>query len=108
NTPTPANTSTPTPTPTWTPVASPTPTSEGITLSAVGRKVKGLQKADLSWDPPGSGTVDVLRNGAKLYDTPNDGFHTDPIDGRGGGTYTYQVCLSPPSTTCSNTASVTF
>ncbi|HUE97428.1 MAG TPA: hypothetical protein VMN39_12265, partial [Longimicrobiaceae bacterium] len=84
-------------------------TSEGITLSAVGRKVKGLQKADLSWSPTGgSENVDVYRDGAWRATTANNGSYTDPIDLRGGGTYLYRVCLSPGTTTCSNTVTVVF
>jgi len=106
-TPVAAETSTPTPTATSTLIPSPTPTSgAGLTLSAVGYKVRGLQKADLSWNP-GPDNVDVFRDGMRLYATANDGFHTDPINRRGGGTYSYRICLAGTAT-CSNTVNVAF
>jgi hypothetical protein len=51
--------------------------------------------------------VDVYRNGALITTTANDGFFTDNINLRGGGSYTYQVCEAG-TTTCSNEASITF
>jgi PKD repeat protein len=80
----------------------------GITLSVVGSKVKGLQKADLSWSLSGtSADVDVWRDGAFLTTTPNDGAYTDNINKKGGGSYTYQVCEAG-TFTCSNAVTVTF
>jgi serine protease len=82
-------------------------TSTGITLSATGYKVKGLQKADLTWSGATSTNVDVFRNGANITTTANDGFHTDNINNRGGGSYTYKVCEAG-TTTCSNEATISF
>jgi hypothetical protein len=79
----------------------------GITLTATGYKYRGLQKADLEWSGATSTNVDVYRDGALLTTTANDGFYTDNIDQRGGGSYTYQVCEAGTST-CSNEATVTF
>ncbi|MBA3357650.1 MAG: S8 family serine peptidase [Pyrinomonadaceae bacterium] len=79
----------------------------GITLSAVGYKVQGLQKADLTWSGATSTNVDVFRNGAKIASTGNDGSHTDEINRRGGGTYTYKICEAG-TPTCSNEVRVTF
>lgn len=79
----------------------------GITLSASGYKVKGLQKVDLSWSGASSTSVDIHRNGALIVTTANDGFHTDNIDKTGGGSYTYKLCEAGTST-CSNEAAVTF
>ena len=81
--------------------------SQVITLTATGYKVKGLQKVDLSWSGATSVNVDVWRNGVKITTTPNDGFHTDNLNSRGSGTYTYRVCAAG-TTTCSNDATVTF
>jgi subtilisin family serine protease len=78
----------------------------GITLSAVGYKVKGVQNADLTWSGATGTNVDVWRNNVKVV-TANDGFHTDNIGLKGGGSYTYKVCEAGTST-CSNTATVTF
>ncbi|MDQ3665438.1 MAG: S8 family serine peptidase [Acidobacteriota bacterium] len=79
----------------------------GITLSAVGYKVQGLQRADLEWSGATSTNVDVFRNNVKITTTLNDGLHTDMINNRGGGSYTYRVC-NEGTTTCSNNATVTF
>jgi len=81
--------------------------SGGITLTATGYKVRGLQKADLEWNGATSINVDIYRDGALLTTTANDGFYTDNIDQHGGGYYTYQVCEEGTST-CSNEATVTF
>jgi len=81
--------------------------SGGITLTATGYKVRGLQKADLEWNGATSINVDIYRDGALLTTTANDGFYTDNIDQHGGGSYTYQVCEEGTST-CSNEATVTF
>lgn len=82
-------------------------TSAGITLSVVGYKVKGVQHADLTWSGATSTSVDVLRNGALITTTPNDGAHTDNIDKKGSGSYTYKVCEAG-TTTCSSNVGITF
>lgn len=46
--------------------------SGGITLSLVGYRVRGLHKADLSWDGATSTNVDIYRNAAKITTTAND------------------------------------
>lgn len=79
----------------------------GITLSASGYKVKGTQHADLSWSGATSTNVDVYRDGAVITTTANDGFHTDNIGQKGGGSYVYQVCEAGTAT-CSNEATVNF
>ncbi len=79
----------------------------GFSLSATGYKVRGVQHADLTWSGASGTNVDVYRDGALIATTANDGAHTDNIGARGGGSYTYQVCEAGTST-CSNTATVTF
>ncbi len=79
----------------------------GITLSAARYKMRGLQKADLVWSGATSSDVDVYRNTYIIATTPNNGFYTDNIDQRGGGSYTYKVCQEG-SSTCSDEATVTF
>ena len=78
-----------------------------ITLTVVGYKVKGVQKADLSWSGASSATVDVLRDGAKITTTANDGAYTDEINVRGLTSYTYQVC-EPGTAVCSNVVTVVY
>ncbi|HUE90231.1 MAG TPA: S8 family serine peptidase [Vicinamibacterales bacterium] len=82
-------------------------TASAITLSATGYKVKGQQKADLTWSGTTATSVDIWRNGTLITTTVNDGFHTDHINNVGNGTYTYQVCEAGTAT-CSNEATVTF
>ena len=79
----------------------------GITLSVTAYKVKGLHKADLAWSGATSTNVDIYRDGGLLVTTANDGAHTDNIDQRGGGSYTYQVCEAGTST-CSSEVTATF
>jgi serine protease AprX len=83
-----------------------------ITLTANGRKVRGLQKADLSWSGATSSNVDIYRGSALIDTVANTGSYTDNIDQRGGESYTYQICeenTGPQDpTTCSNEAIVTF
>jgi hypothetical protein len=82
--------------------------SSGITLAATGYKVKGLQKADLTWSGAAGTTVDVYRNNVLIVNTQNDGAYTDPINNKGSGTYAYKVCQAASTTTCSNQVTVTF
>lgn len=72
-----------------------------ITLSVISYKVKGLQKADLTWNGLTSTAVDIHRDGSKMTTTANDGFFTDNINRRGQGIYTYRICAEGTST-CSN------
>ena len=39
--------------------------------------------------------------------TENDGFHTDDINNKGGGSYIYQICEAGTAT-CSNETIVSF
>ena len=84
----------------------PAPAS-GITLSGRGYKVKGSQRVDLNWLGASTGSVDVYRNNVRIAITPNDGVHTDTINQKGGGSYTYKVC-GAGTTTCSNQISIGF
>lgn len=82
--------------------------SSGITLSASGRKVKGVNTVDLVWSGAASGNVDVLRDATKLATVPSSsGAYTDNTGTKGGATLTYQVCESG-TTTCSGTVQVIF
>ena len=80
----------------------------GVTLNAVGSKVKGNQRVDLSWTGATSATVDIFRNGALLMTAPNSGSQVDSINRKGGGiSYVYKVCESGTSI-CSNSMTVAF
>jgi hypothetical protein len=84
-----------------------TPPPPGFTLTAIGYKLKGLQKADLSWSGTTASSVDVYRNNEKVTTVANAGAYTDNIDSRGGGSYTYRVCEAGTST-CSNNVTISF
>ena len=78
-----------------------------IELEATGYKVRGLQKADLSWEGATSEQVDVFRGGNLIATIANTGAWTDDINNRGSGSYTYQVCEDGTGT-CSNEVTVNF
>ncbi|OFW17252.1 MAG: hypothetical protein A3F70_10110 [Acidobacteria bacterium RIFCSPLOWO2_12_FULL_67_14] len=82
-------------------------TPAAITLSVSAYKVRGQQKADLTWSRATSSEVNVYRGGAVVATTANDGAYTDNIDQRGGGSYTYKICEAGTST-CSNDAVASF
>jgi hypothetical protein len=77
------------------------------TLTASGTVSGKGPKANLSWSGATGSNVDVFRNGTRVTTTANDGAHTDTLAKGTTGTFTYQVC-NAGTTTCSNTASVTF
>ena len=78
-----------------------------ITLSAVGRKVGGINTVRLSWSGATSTNVDVYRNGVVIVTTANDGSYVDSTGDTGRARYTYKVCEAGTQT-CSNEATVRF
>lgn len=85
----------------------PPPPPAGITLSAVGYKVKGIQHADLTWSGATTSSVVISRNGVTVTTTANDGTHTDAIGQKGSGSYIYQVSETGGGAS-SNAVTVTF
>jgi len=79
-----------------------------FTLSVTGYKVKGVQKADLTWSGFATANVDVYRNSTRLTTMANTGKYTDNINQKGGGSYTYKVCAGSSITMCSPEAKVSF
>lgn len=79
----------------------------GLALSATGYKRKGLQHASLKWTGASSSKVDIYRDGVRVANTANDGAHTDNINQKGAGSYTYKLCEAG-TTTCSSSALVRF
>ena len=78
-------------------------------LSTTGYKIKGRQRADLSWTEGSASKVDIFRNGSKIKSgISNSGSYTDSINQRGSGSYTYKVCVAGDAGSCSNTSTVTF
>jgi subtilisin family serine protease len=78
----------------------------GLSLSASGRKVKGVNVVDLAWSGAGGSTVDVFRDGTSLVSVSGASSYTDVTGDKGGATYTYQVCDAPSS--CSAVVTVAF
>jgi subtilisin family serine protease len=78
-----------------------------LTLSLNGYKDKGSKVVDLTWSGSSATNVDIYRNGSLLLQTTNNGFYTDNIGGKGGGSYSYQVCEAGTSI-CSATMTFTF
>ena len=89
------------------PPPEPDPAPAGPTLMASGYKVKGLQKANLTWSGFTSVAVDIYRDGRLVRTTLNNGQMTDAIDQKGNGSYLYKVCASGGSP-CSNQVNVRF
>jgi hypothetical protein len=83
-----------------------TPPPTTVALRVDPRKSTRWRSARLTWSNAAWSGVDVYRNGMLITSTPNDGAHTDPVWGR--GTYTYQICATGSTTTCSNTVTVYF
>lgn len=83
------------------------PSPTDFTLSALGYKVRGLQKVDLTWVGSSAQNVDIYRDGSLISTTVNDGEQTDAINQKGGGSYLYQLCEAGTST-CSNNTTVNF
>ena len=80
-------------------VSSPAPSGSWLTVRAY--KVKGQQHADLKWGGFSATKVDIYRDATRVASTANDGAHTDAVNKKGGGTYTYKVC-DAGTATCSS------
>jgi subtilisin family serine protease len=78
-----------------------------FTLSANGYKVKGVQRADLSWSGSAASSFDVWRDNAKIAASVAGSSYTDNLNRKGPGSYTYKVCEAG-TTTCSNEVQVVF
>ena len=85
------------------PVAEPPPTP--IALTARAYKVKGFQEVDLTWSGLTGVAVDIFRNNVLSAQTANDGAYTDHLNKKGGGTYTYRICIV---STCTSNATASF
>ena len=78
-----------------------------ITLSAVGRKVGGINTVRLNWSGATSSQVDIYRDGVLIATTANDASYIDSTGDTGRARYTYRVSEAGTST-CSNDARVRF
>jgi len=83
------------------------PPTGGVSLSVRAYKVKANRFGDLTWFGAVSTNVDVWRNGNRVATTENDGLYTDPIGGKGAGTFIYKVCEAGTAT-CSPEVTAAF
>jgi subtilisin family serine protease len=83
-------------------------TGGSFSLTASGYKSKGSKYVDLNWQGATTSNVDIYRNGSKIVTTSNDNSYTDSIGGKGGGSYSYQVCEQGSTSACSSTQTVVF
>ncbi|HUP73473.1 MAG TPA: S8 family serine peptidase [Acidimicrobiales bacterium] len=83
------------------------PSSTTITLSAVGYKLQGVRTVDASWSGGELGQSVRVYRGTTVVTVTTASTYRDSF-GRGGGTYTYKVCLDSSPTTCSNSVTVSF
>ena len=82
----------------------PASTGGGIVLEARVKGQVGNHSVDLRWSPADGGSVNVLRNGAVVGTTADDGNVKNKL-GATTGTFTYQVCETD-SGDCSNEVTV--
>jgi subtilisin family serine protease len=83
------------------------PSGDGINLSAVGYKVQGTKRADLTWSGTTVTSVDVYRDGSKVATVSNTGSWTHLTNQKGGGSHTYQI-REVGGTKVSNIVTVTY
>jgi hypothetical protein len=67
----------------------------------------GTQKVYLRWSGLPGTSADIWRNNVKIQATPNDGYKGDVLPTKTPGTYYYFLCTTG-TTTCTNTASISF
>ena len=93
-------------------VTAPPPPPGSFTLSTSPYKVKGVQHVALEWTGANGATVVISREGVPLTLDPSDpvedGNYDDNINQKGGGSYTYQVCILDAPDVCSNLALAVF
>ena len=83
-----------------TPTPTPTATPGQITLRARAQTQGNNHRVQLRWSPADGGSMNVLRNGAVVQTTADDGKTNDNL-GTQTGTFTYQVCETDTGD-CSN------
>jgi chitodextrinase len=86
----------------------PPPPPPTISLAVSGRQDATKQYMTLDWTGAAGANVNAYRNGALLGATPNDGHYVNSRNFVGDATYTYKLCETGSTTTCSNEATVRF
>lgn len=84
-----------------------TAAAPAITLTAAGSKVRGFHVADLAWSGAAGSEVDIVRDGAIIATTANDGIYQDNTGNKGARSYVYRVCAAGTGT-CSNDVTLVF
>ena len=79
-----------------------------ITLSVRAYKVKGIGTPTSRGAAPRAERGRLPKRKLRGHDDANDKFYTDPIGGKGAGTFTYKVCEAGTTTICSPVVSVSF
>ncbi len=80
---------------------------ENIVLTGSARTRGTKSRVTLTWSPAeNDGNIDIMRDGAVVQTTPDDGSTTDNLRNASGTTHTYQVCETDGGG-CSNVVSVT-
>ena len=74
-------------------------------MTARARARGNKARVTLNWDPADGGNMNVLRNGAVVQTTPDDGSTQDQLRNASGMSFTYQVCETD-SGDCSNEVQV--
>ncbi|MEH6451500.1 MAG: PKD domain-containing protein [Psychromonas sp.] len=77
-----------------------------IGLTTRGYKVRGQQKAELTWTD--TDTFDIYRDGSIVGIPTFGGSYIDNINAKGGGTYVYKICREGTIDICSAESIVTF
>ncbi|MCC5871942.1 MAG: S8 family serine peptidase [Gammaproteobacteria bacterium] len=81
--------------------------TSAVELSATGYKVRGWQSTDLVWTDS-QDAFHVYRDAVLIATNVSGGSYTDANIGKGGASYSYQVCRSTDTSVCSNSSTVVF
>ena len=79
----------------------------GISVDAIGYRVRGRWTVDLTWIGATTSNVNLFRNGSQVATIANSGFTTDHTNIRGGGSLEYRICEAGNSV-CSKALVVDF
>ena len=87
--------------------ATPESPAGDLSLTASGYKRKGVRYASLAWSGGATSQVDVYQGLQLVATVSNSGSYTDKIGGKGGGSFSYEVC-EQGTTNCSAAVMVSF
>ena len=81
-------------------------TGDGLSLTAIGLKVKGVHVVDLDWTGSTAASFDIYRDGTDIALDWAGNSYSDNTNYKGGASYQYQVCEAGSLVNCSNTVLV--